>query len=203
VAFSYTASDLADGDSRPSGSRVVLRDRTLGTTELVSVSALGLEVDDESSGPDISGSGRFVAFQSQATNLIGDDTNGVRDVFVRDRQEGTTVRLSVSSLGVQANAWSIAHAISGDGRFVGFLSEATNLVIDDTNGVDDVFAHHLESSTTLRVSLESGGGQANGESRVSLALSSSGQYVAFASAATNLVPDDTDATPDVFLRRLW
>ena len=91
----------------------------------------------------ISADGRFVAFASDATNLVSGDTNGAADVFVRDRQAGTTERVSVDSAGNQASGGdSLRPAISADGRFVVFHSDATNLVGSDTNGATDVFIHN-------------------------------------------------------------
>ena len=93
--------------------------------------------------PAISADGRFVAFSSDATNLVPGDTNGTADVFVRDRQTGTTRRVSVGPGGAQGNGDSVDPALSADGRFVAFESDATNLVPGDTNGVDDVFVRTL------------------------------------------------------------
>ena len=95
------------------------------------------------SSPAISADGRFVAFDSEATNLVPGDTNDASDVFVRDRQTGTTRRVSVSSGGAQGNGASFDPAISADGRFVAFNSDATNLVPGDTNGAADVFVRTL------------------------------------------------------------
>ena len=128
--------------------------------------------------PAISADGRFVAFSSDATNLVPGDTNGTADVFVRDRQTGTTRRVSVGSGGAQGNGLSVDPAISADGRFVAFASDATNLVPGDTNGADDVFVRDRQTGTTRRVSVGSGGAQGD---RVSFdpAISADGRFVAF------------------------
>src|SRR5213595_159425 len=116
-----------------------------GTTERVSMDSAGNEGNGGSGGPAISADGRFVAFASYASNLVPGDTNGVADVFVHDRQTGTTKRVSVNSAGTQGNGGSGSPAISADGRFVAFSSYATNLVPGDTNGVVDVFVHDRRS----------------------------------------------------------
>ncbi len=112
-----------------------------GTTERVSVGPGGVQADFGGSSPALSADGRFVAFVSAATNLVPGDTNGIIDVFVRDRQTGTTERVSVRTGGGQGNDRSILPALSAAGRFVAFESEASNLVPGDTNGQWDVFVH--------------------------------------------------------------
>jgi len=120
-------------------------------------------------------------------------------VFVRDTVAGTTTRVSVDSVGTQANAESREAAISGDGRYVGFRSSASNLVAGDTNGADDVFVRDTVAGTTTRVSVLSDGTQANADSTAP-AFSADGRYVAFGSSASNLVAGDTNGFLDVFVR---
>src|SRR5213078_5398300 len=122
--------------------------------------------------------------------------NGATDVFVRDRQTGMTERVSVASDGTQANNASSYPVLSADGRFVAFDSAATGLVSGDTNGVSDVFVHDRQTGTIERVSVASGGAQGDGSSGLigfafPPALSAAGRFVAFVSAATNLVTGDT------------
>jgi Tol biopolymer transport system component len=151
--------------------------------------------------PSISADGRYVAFFTSASDVVPGDTNGVYDVFVRDRQNGTNERVSVNSNGGQGNGISgyfLQLALSADGRFVAFLSDATNLVLGDTNGSADIFVHDRQSGTTERVSVDSSGVQGNGHSYYS-SISGDGRHVAFASEATNLVPGDTNLTVDVFV----
>src|SRR5207248_3288317 len=100
----------------------------------------GAQANGESFAAPISADGRFVAFLSSASNLVGGDTNGARDVFVRDRKAGKTRRVSVDSHGTQGNGTSFAPSISADARFVAFTSLANNLVAGDTNGASDIFA---------------------------------------------------------------
>src|SRR5436309_3388656 len=183
----------------------VLWGRSAGaqTTERVSVASGGTEGNDASLGCAFSADGRFVAFDSTASDLVAADTNGVSDVFVHDRQAGTTERVSVASGGTQANHASSCPALSADGRFVAFQSDATNLVAGDTNGATDVFVHDRQTGATERVSVASGGGtQGNGNSGGFFAfpaLSADGRLVALQSAATNLVPADTNGATDVFV----
>src|SRR5437764_14044 len=135
------------------------------TTERVSVASGGTEGNGASLSSALSADGRFVAFESAATNLVVGDTNGATDVFVRDRQTGMTARVSVASDGTQANNVSSYPALSADGRFVAFQSDATNLVVGDTNGKTDVFVHDRQAGTTERVSAASGGPPQGTDSR--------------------------------------
>jgi Tol biopolymer transport system component len=148
IAFSSRATNLVPGAAdgarlsrEPPGNRnnVFIRDRLKGTTRRISVSPAGAPGNDNSATPAISADGRFVAFLSDASNLVPGDTNGVKDVFVRDRRTGTTRRVSVSSAGAQSKDSSDHPALSADGRLVAFQSGASNLVPGDTNGTSDVF----------------------------------------------------------------
>ena len=198
VAFTSTASNLVPGDTNDSLD-VFVRDRELGTTRRVSVSSTGAQGDSDSFGPAISAAGRYVAFSSDASNLVPGDTNGAQDVFVRDRDLGTSHLVSVSSTGAQGNSVTFDPAISAAGRYVAFSSDASNLVPGDTEGTVDVFVRDRDLGTTRRVSVSSTGAQGN---RISFepAISSAGRYVAFSSAASNLVPGDTNDSLDVFVR---
>jgi Tol biopolymer transport system component len=150
------------------------------------VAGNGAQGNSNSSAPSISADGRFVAFESDATNLVSGDTNGMRDVFVHDREIGATTRVSVSSGGAQGNRSSCNSSISSDGRFVAFDSESTNLVVRDTTLSADVFVHDQQTGDTTIVSVASDGTQANRESWHP-SISADGRYVAFQSLATNLV----------------
>lgn len=141
--------------------------------------------------------GRFVMFASDASNLVPDDTNGLYDIFVRDRQTGTTVRVNVSSTGQEANDTSNGGAISSDGRFVAFSSVATSLVPDDTNGVSDAFIHDLETGTTERLDVTAGRGPLD-EGIFRLDMSADGRLVVFDTKA-QVVSSDTDTRPDIYL----
>jgi len=150
-------------------------------------------------GPQVSGNARFVAFACSATNLVRGDTNGVADIFVRDRQAATTQRVNLGPGGAQANAASFLNSISPDARYVVFTTTASNLVAGDTNGVADVFLRDRRTGVTERISLRNGGGQANGASRRGF-VSGDGRYVVFTSEATNVVVGDTNGVADVFVR---
>src|SRR5438067_1693678 len=197
VAFNSRSTNLVPGDTNGT-SDVFVHDRQTGTTERVSVDNTGNQGNGGSGVVAISADGRFVAFVSTATNLVPGDTNGVLDVFVHDRQTGTTERVSVDSAGNQGNGGSAVFAISADGRFVAFVSSATNLVPGDTNGGQDVFVHDRRTGTTERVSVDSAGTESNGSSERP-AISADGRFVAFWSSATNLVTGDTNGTSDVFV----
>ena len=138
VAFISLATNLVAGDTN-GVEDIFVRDTQTGTTTRVSVANDGSQGNGMSSLASISGDGRYVAFYSGATNLVAGDTNGVWDVFVRDTQAGATTLVSVASDGTQGNDGSSTPSISSDGRYVVFISYATNLVAGDTNATRDVF----------------------------------------------------------------
>jgi len=200
VAFYSDASNLVTGDEN--GSRdVFVNDRQTGETTRVSVDSAGAEANDDSFAPAISADGRFVAFSSAASNLVAGDTNGLDDIFVRDRQASTTTRVSVAPAAVQANGGSTTPSVSGEGRYVAFLSDATNLVAGDTNANRDVFVFDRQAGTTTRASVSSAGVEANVGSATPV-ISADGRFVAFTTFADNLVPEDLNESSDVFVRDL-
>jgi Tol biopolymer transport system component len=201
VAFGSFATTLVSGDTNGT-SDVFVRDREAGTTERVSVSSRGAQGGGYSDWPSLSADGRFVAFASDARNLVPGDTNGRQDVFVRDRLKGTTQRVSLGPRGAQGDRDSGGFggvAVSADGRFVAFYSDATNLVPGDTNGTWDVFVRDRARGTTERVNVGRGGAQDDGSGAWDVAISADGRSVAFASDGTNLVPGDTNGWADVFV----
>ena len=198
VAFESQAGDLVDGDTNGTYD-VFVHDRHTGDTTRVSVASDGTQGNGHSQYPSISADGRLVAFHSAARNLVTDDTNGTFDVFVHDRQAGDTARVSVTSDGAQAIGHSQYPSISSDGRYVAFHSSAANLVAGDTNGAYDVFVHDRDTGGTTRVSVASNGTQGNGHSQYP-SISAQGAYVAFRSAAANLVEGDTNLRNDIFVR---
>lgn len=173
---------------------------TLGaaTTTRVSVHTDGTEGDWHSRSASLSANGRLVVFQSAASNLVDGDLAGVSDIFIHDRTTGKTRRLTRGFDGSEANVDSFSPVISANGRYVAFVSHARNLVPDDTNEVEDIFVLDRGTGITTRISLRSNGRQANGRSD-SPAISSDGRFVAFRSAASNLVKGDTNGVADVFV----
>ncbi|MET0201459.1 MAG: aminotransferase class I/II-fold pyridoxal phosphate-dependent enzyme, partial [Gaiellaceae bacterium] len=211
VAFQSLASNLVRVDTNKL-SDVFVRDLATVRTTRVSVDSRGAQArcnagPCESTSPVLSAHGRYVAFQSSATNLVPHDTNRLGDVFVHDRRTGKTIRVSVRSDGKQAagdrtHPGRNAPAISADGRFVAFHSLDTNVVPGDTNRTADVFVRDLKRHRTTRVSVSSADKQSNGESLGGLTISADGRFVAFTSLASNLVPRDANDITDVFLRDL-
>jgi Tol biopolymer transport system component len=204
VAFESLASNLVAGDTN-GVQDVFVRDQVNGYTTRVSIATGGAQANGGSSGASISADGRYVAFQSDAGNLVPGDTNGAPDVFVRDRVTGATTRVSVATGGTQANNNSQRSAISADGRYVAFSSDANNLVAGDTNGCDDVFVHDRDTGATTRVNVATDGTQANENCRynpltLGVAISADGRYVAFDSTAGNLVAGGAASPRDVFVR---
>jgi putative cell wall-binding protein/Tol biopolymer transport system component len=197
VAFMSWASNLVPGDNNHMFD-VFVHDRDTGATTRVSVSSAGDEGDAWSYNPSISADGQFVAFQSQAGNLVAGDSNHVFDVFVHDRDTLETTRVSLSSAGAEGAGASLLPSISSGGRYVAFYSGAPNLVAGDTNGKDDVFVHDRTTGETTRVSVGSLGEQGDGTSFYP-SISGDGRQVAFYSAATNLVPGDVNSVEDVFV----
>lgn len=197
IAFSSEAGNLVGNDINGT-TDIFVHDRQMKQTTRVSVSSKGWAGNAPSTTASISSDGRYVAFQSEASNLVEGDTNGVTDVFVHDRQTTETSRVSVATGGAQADLLSEAPAISGDGRYVAFLSRARNLVDGDKNGRDDVFVHDRKNNQTIRVSRSSRGVESSGDS-YGPAISSDGRYVAFRSHGSSLVEEDTNGNSDVFV----
>ena len=168
------------------------------STARASVDSSGIQADGHSGAPTISSDGRYIAFESDATNLVPGDLNHRRDVFVRDLRTGTTTLASVDSSGAQADSDSYSPAISADGRYVAFVSGATDLVPGDANRHTDIFVRDLTADRTVRVSVDVSGVEGNGDS-FDPAISADGRYVAFASHADNLVSQDLNFSPDVFV----
>ncbi len=200
VAFESVASDLVPGDAN-GVSDIFVHDTVTGQTERVSVSSGGVEGNGVSALASISADGRFVVFTSAANNLVANDTSVFNDVYVHDRTTGVTTRVSVDSSGVEGNAWSVIPSISGDGRYVAFYGDASNLVPNDSNQTFDAFIHDCSTGSTIRISVDSNGNEANSYSH-SPAISTDGAFVAFCSVATNLVAGDSNGVQDSFLRDL-
>jgi hypothetical protein len=175
-------------------------DRSTGTLSLVSVTAAGVLGNSISYAAQPSDDGRFVCFFSSASNLVAGDTNNWADVFWKDLQTGTLLRVNVSTAGVQANNESIWPSISGDGQVVTYCSVANTLVGGDTNGQWDLFAFDVPSGTTTRLNLQPNGAQANSYVRSPTSLTFDGRFVIYASLSSNLVAGDTNGFQDIFVR---
>ncbi|MFC9844655.1 TolB family protein [Streptomyces sp. NPDC060223] len=195
VAFD-TAAQLDPAHDWTHALNVYVRDRAKGTTEQVSLPTRFVYKQSSWDGS-ISANGRLVAFSSNVNSLVPDDTR-FTDVFVFDRDRQTTVRVSTAADGTPADAPSQAAVLSADGRRVAFVSGATNLVPGDTNGVADVFIKDLGTGAVERISLGADDSQADGPS-AAVSLSRNGR-AAFSSTAANLVPGDTNAVADIFVR---
>ena len=198
VAFSSDAHNLTPVQPKVRRNEYV-RDLAAGKTEQVNVNSRGKPGNGICHHPSISASGRFVAFESNASNLAPGAKKGRWNIFVRDLKKHKTTLVSVSSRGKKANGASHNPSISGDGRFVAFDSKASNLVKHDTNKGWDVFRRDLKKRRTVRVSVSSKGKQGNGDSRYP-SLSNHGGFIAFYSTAKNLVKGDTNHIGDTFVR---
>jgi Tol biopolymer transport system component len=212
ILYSSSANNLttnADGAAfapvYPAKLNVFLYDRTNGTTTLVSVNTNGTGGGNgDSFAVEISTNGQFALFESAATNLVTGDTNGFNDVFVRDIVNGITTLVSVGTNGIAGNGAARSSTMTPDGRYVAFVSAASNLVANDTNGIPDIFVRDLVASNTVLVSVG-----AMYTNTVSVPTNSSewpdisddGRYVAFYSTATNLVPG-VATTSEIYVRDL-
>lgn len=259
VLFESYASDLVAGDSNGTWD-IFLRDRSLNTTELISMTSDGSPTSSPSYDPRMSDDARYIAFESYATDLVEGDTNGVLDVFVYDRDTDTTTLisrmsgedgaiggaasqnvsvsddgslvvfdtyapldpadilmfgqrdiyirntstnistpLSMTSAGTWGNGASYGPQISGNGDYVVFTSEATNLESGDANGATDIFIKKPSATGSIwRINKSSSGEEANGDSSGAL-ISDDGHYISYTSSASNLVSDDTNGEGDIFL----
>ncbi len=200
IAFTSEATNLVASGDTNGMQDVFVVDLSTGVFERISVHSDGTEANGTSYAPSISGDGRYVTFASDATNLVTGDTNDVRDVFVYDRQFKTTTRVSVDGTGNQVTGASDEPQISDDGHFVVFWSGAEDLVPGDTNGFYDVFVHELTTGTIERVSVARDGSQIDGGVSYFPAISGDGRYIAFVTTAYDVVPGDFNAVPDVFVR---
>jgi len=198
VVFESAAANLVAGDNNQAAD-VFLYDRANNSIERVSLSHLGEGANGPSYEPAVSDDGRFIVFASDADNLVVNDNNNVKDIFVRDRQENTTRRLSVSSAGLEADADSDTADISGNGKIAVFRSDATNLVAGDTNSAHDIFSYDLQQAKTDRLSVNSLGEEANTAAFTKPTITVDGRYVAFYSSASNLAANDVNASWDVFV----
>jgi len=201
ICFRSNSPSLVPGDTN-GGSDLFVRDRVAGTTERVSLSDTGEQLSGNSHG-EISGNGLYLVFEYSGSEVMMTDTNGVSDIFRRTLSDGTTIRVSVSNEEMEATAGSTGPSISDDGNRIGFTSAADNLIGDDDNSGDDYFVRDISEETTIRVSVAHDGSEQNGSVfQGGGVLSGDGNFIAFSSTATNLVPGDTNGMEDVFVRDL-
>ncbi len=202
--YSYATDLVATSDTPFLTSDAFVRDLRTGRTTLVSVNAAGTATGNSESFPvALSSNGRFVLFESAASDLVTNDTNDTGDVFVRDLQTGRTTLVSVNAAGTASgNGTSYPVALSSNGRFVLFQSDASDLVAHDTNGASDVFVRDLQTGRTTLVSVNAAGTASGNAFSFPVALSANGRYVTFTSYASDLVANDTNNTEDAFVRDL-
>ena len=202
VALLSDAIDLVPGFTTAL-ERVYVRDLDLGQTIHVSVPYSGTTPNAMSFAPALSGDGRVVAFTSDADNLVPDDTNNAKDVFVRDILLNQTIRVNVSSNDVQANnSSSNTVHISANGRFIGFSSDADNLVADDTNQKRDGFVHDRWTGTTELVTLNWQGEQLNANSGIT-GITDDGRVISFSTSANNVIAEPVNEFSATYVRERW
>jgi len=189
IAYVSAATDVVSGDTNGQAD-IFLRDRLNGTTALVSVSSSGAQGNGASSRPQVSADGRYIVFDSVATNLVNSDTNARSDVFIRDRVLNTTELVSKSASGVLSNDWSGEPDVTADGKHVVFNSYATNLVASPTPSFGGIYVKNLNNGTVTMLT-QLAGAAAN-KTSATPSISCEGRFVAFASTANNLVSGDTN-----------
>lgn len=202
VAFKSLSGNLASGDG--AGSDVFVKDLQTGQLTLVSTDSDGTRGNGDSGydALDISGDGRFIAFESEATNLAANDDNQKRDIFIKDLQTGETSLISADAAGAAGDDDSYTCvSLSSDGTLAVFASNANNLSAGDSVNKTDVFLRDRSIGSTTMVSASGSGEPGNGASE-EIAIASGGGSVVFVSAASNLVPEDTNGKDDVFVRQL-
>lgn len=197
VAFVSSAPDLVAGDTN-NASDVFLYDAELDFFHRVSLSSSGAQANGHSHSPSVASNGT-VAFASSASNLVTSDGNSYEDIFVHRLDDASTTRISRSTAGGAPNNHSGEPVIGGGGGHVAYYSMATNLVVGDTNGRSDIFVWDAASETTELVSRSATGGGAD-EGSYTPAITPDGRYVAFTSAAGNLVTGDSNGKFDIFVR---
>lgn len=197
VVFTSESSDLV-GEYNPAAWDVFLRNRASGSTILVSKGLVG-PANGSSWSPEISGSGRFVVFVSAATNLVASDQNGLPDVFIYDSVSGHTELVSRSLVGSAASGESNEPAISFDGRYVAFASNAEDIASTRPNGVTDVFLLDREAGVTAQISVPVNDLFASNGDSFAPTISGNGKHVGFVSTANNLSVPDVNGFADVFV----
>ena len=207
VAFTSQASNLVDRDSN-SLADVFVAQLSSGAVSLVSRQSTdptltpktGSEDSTLTTGNSVSADGRYVVYTSKAPELAAGDANGAQDVFIRDNQAKTVTLISRNAANVSGNGNSFNPVISRDGQFVVFVSDASDLVLGDTNGASDLFLWERSQPNTLTLISKVNAGTVSGDrASINPIISGNGQYVVFTSLATNLVDGDSNAKQDVFV----
>jgi hypothetical protein len=218
VVFTSTSANLASSASGqpfatqvPAVLNVFEHDRQLGLTKLVTVDVTANASGNADSFPNaVSPDGRYVLFESSASNLVAGAANGVKNIYIREMSSGLTTLVSIGTNGVPADADSREASMTPDGRFVAFVSAASNLVPNDTNGIPDVYIRDISSGTTALVTVGAASSTNIGQFTTPLTagsssewptISANGRYVVFYSTAINLVPGQTNIG-DIFIRDL-
>lgn len=186
--------------SNPSNlSQIYLKNLETGELTLISTSTNSGMANGFSERPSISADGRYIAFDSTASDLVSGDTNNHADIFIKDMETGTITRVSNDAAGIEAvNGDSLAAQITPDGQYVVFRSSASNLADNDTNSAVDIFIKDLVTGSISLLSTSSDGFLADNSSYAP-ALSDDGRYVVFSSLA-GLEQSDTNGTYDIYLR---
>lgn len=197
IAFRSVANNLVENDTN-SRVDVFVRDRILNETTRVSVSSEGEQGNADAYDIAISANGRYVAFGSSANNLVDNDNNSKGDVFLHDRETGDTIRVSVRSDGGESNGGSGGPAISGDGRFIVFHSDATNFVENDNLSRAKIFLHDMITSETTLIS-KTPDGLIPQDSSTYPDITNDGRFIVYMSIANNILPGDTNGWHDIFL----
>ncbi len=200
VVFVSNATNLIVADTNNQHD-IFLRDVQNNITTRISLDSAGSESNGFSNSPKISADGRYIVFQSLASNLIAADNNGATDIFLHDTTDDSTIRISVDSFANEANGSSDTTVISADGRYIAYRSSASNLVAGDSNGNSDIFRFDTVTLQTLRVNTDAGGVEANDHSYYP-SISNDGTLLSFHSQSNNLVAADANIRQDVFVKNI-
>lgn len=196
VAFVSSAAGFAGGSGKRR--QIFWRDRNTGTTKLISASPTGEEGNGDCYAPAISGDGLHVAFESQATNLITDDKNGVKDIFIWHSVTNKIEKVSIGNDGKEADAESYEPSVSGDGNLIAFTSTASNIsTTPKGESNNNVFLRNMALNTTIMISIDPSSKKGGGGSNASIAYD--GKRIAFYSHTSTLVSDDKNGFWDIFL----
>ncbi|MBF0231770.1 MAG: hypothetical protein HQK65_01855 [Desulfamplus sp.] len=184
---------------------IILRNTQTNATTLISKATTGGAANQASINSSISGDGKYIVFESDASDLVANDTNGVRDIFLHNTQTGQTTLITKAPDGTASNGGSFNSNISSNGRYVTFGSNASNLTSDDNNGVSDAFLYDVQTGELKRISELPGatggdGGSANSYiSTPSISISDDGRYAVFDSTSTNFLTDPTSGTKQIYM----